>query len=97
MSADNWTQCPKCRLATVDVKAELDAKYGKISREEYAKLEKSLKAAEKEQESDNLREDYEIGIFPDRNTGVPRFYVSYSGCCRKCNWSFRFKEERAVP
>lgn len=92
MSADNWTVCPKCKVAD-EAKYEASQKeiakaYGKVSAEEYLK---QVQAAPKLPEShETLREDYEIGIYEGE------FSVSYTGCCNICNFSFSFRQKKKV-
>jgi hypothetical protein len=99
MSADNWTQCPRC-LVTNKAKAdELDKiaseAYGKVSAEKFDKLRDEAKAFRKALYSDDnfrstLREDYEIGMYSGE------FQVSYSCGCRTCGFSFSHSHEEKV-
>lgn len=96
MSADAWSQCPRC----LDAKGkELDAlemevyqQYGKVSAEEFHKLEKKLSKWETEEdplEEGNFREDYEIY---GAGKGVIKVY--YSGECQDCGLSVDFEFEK---
>ena len=87
MSADNWTTCPKCKLATQQKyeKALKDAqdKYGVIPSDEYRAL---IEKAEKPLVFDEtMREDYEIGVWEED------FSVSYTCLCTKCKFQFAFE------
>lgn len=86
MSADNWAECPKCKMqAKADYMAlqeKVKEAYGKVESEEYLRL---VKEAAKEIKPENqLREDYELGI------SGSEFYVRYGAQCYKCNWSYEF-------
>jgi hypothetical protein len=99
MSADNWTQCPRCkekneRLAD---EKEITARnsYGKVSAENFDELREQAKAFRKAITSDDafcssLREDYEIGIYSGK------FEVSYSGQCQTCGFDFTYKYAEEV-
>jgi hypothetical protein len=82
MSADNWTECPKCSVAPVSRKAQLAEAYGKVTAEEYERL---LAAPEVQEERVTLREDYYIGI----RAGI--FRVSYGASCGACGWRYTFE------
>lgn len=90
MSADNWAECPKCRKRVekeyADANKALREQYGKVSLEEYKKLEDvaKLKAHKCKEMDITLREDYEIGIYDGR------FYIGYSGTCTDPNCDFVF-------
>lgn len=82
MSANNWTQCPKCRQIKEAARKVL---YGKVSEEEY------LAVIQKPEDSEpTFREDYELGIDED---GL--FEMRYSGGCRVCGlqYSYRYAEQ----
>jgi hypothetical protein len=78
MSADNWAECPKCKL----IKASETSEYGKVSEAEYLTQQKQRAAAT----TYTLREDYELGV--DTN-GV--FDVSYQCNCSVCHWEFTYR------
>jgi len=90
MSADNWGECPRCTGA---VKKQLTEAYGKVSIEEYEKLQRDLE----EVPANTLREDYEIGI---RNEV---FSVSYHASCQypgslgRAGCGFQFQFTHRVP
>lgn len=93
MSADNWTICPRCKIAHdkgVDLSIQAAASaYGKVPVEDYL----ALRAAAQnplEQET-NFREDYELGV--DFNGS---FSVSYTGSCSKCGLKFSYKHEETL-
>ena len=92
MSADRWSECPKCRV-DLDVDSKRRAKkaadaYGKVSHDEYERLiadrDKPRKLAT------TLREDYEIGA----NEGELR--ISYHASCEKCGFAYSFKDARSM-
>lgn len=92
MSADNWTECPKCKEKALEHKrlAIMDAEkqYGKVSSIRY--LELIERANKINTDTDNsLREDYEIGICKDI------FEINYRASC-SCGFSFEFKEEKLI-
>jgi hypothetical protein len=94
MSANNWTDCPKCkRRRDVEAKAAMKKatdSYGKVSAEKYeANMRRALSIQGAELEN-SLREDYEIGI--DSAGG---FLVSYRGSCTAdgCDFSFSYRHE----
>lgn len=90
MSADNWMACPRC-LAQQEAShrerlAEVNRQYGKVPAEEFiAALQEAEKPLEIEE---NFREDYELGLSTDGS-----FYVSYTGRCILCEFTFTFKWE----
>jgi predicted Zn-ribbon and HTH transcriptional regulator len=99
MSADNWTQCPKCKKNKEDECDELDKQvvvsYGKIPADDYISLvEKSSKLADQLKNrtvpEDTLREDYELRIRDGE------FSVSYYASCKTCGFKFEFKHEEKV-
>ena len=97
MSADNWTTCPKCRVAFLkkidDAKRKAESAYGKVSEAAYHAILKAAKEEEGKQQEETLREDYGIGMGEDFD-----FYVSYSCFCKTCGFKFQFKyEEKAKP
>ena len=79
MSADNWTRCPRCDKRENDIKHNL---YGKVPEEDYLAAVNEIKKAKTEE---NLREDYDIGVF--RNT----FSVNYVCHCDKCGYHFEYE------
>ncbi len=93
MSADNWTQCPKCNF---DREAEADAKdafaesqYGKVPINEYHNLLTEAAAFRESvpdliEEDRTLSEDYDIGIFGSE------FEVNYRATCHKCGYTFKY-------
>jgi hypothetical protein len=96
MSADNWTQCPKCFVSNrekADTAENLAAlAYGRIPVEEYLKKRDETASFRKAISSDDeftstLREDYEIGIYSGS------FHVNYRAGCSTCGFSFEYKRE----
>lgn len=102
MSADAWSNCPRCIRRTQEVFAsrqkELDASYGTVPVEKFLEareaLAKDLQEAARALEGDDrtFREDYEIYGAED---GV--ITVSYSGECRKCGLKLTFTHEQPIP
>jgi hypothetical protein len=99
MSADNWTQCPRCYVtnqAKADEKDRIASEsYGKVSPEQFDVLRDEAKVFRKEITLNDdfcstLREDYDIGI------SEQEFSVSYSGRCDVCGFKFQFKHGEAV-
>jgi hypothetical protein len=82
MSADNWVVCPRCEKKK---KLRLSEAYGKVTPEEYEKLLHS-----REGEDENLREDWEIGIWDGK------FLVNFSSRCEDCKFEFNYKHEEVV-
>jgi ribosomal protein S27AE len=83
MSADSWTDCPRCAVRLADRKREareaLEEAYGHVSRREWEAL--SIETAEIEGEVDGqtFREDYE---FYGAETG--KVTAVYHGECKTC-------------
>ncbi len=99
MSADRWTQCPRCYVTNREHAAELDKivaeSYGKVPAEKFDELRNDAFSFRKGITSDDnftssLREDYEVGI----QNG--EFSVGYSGRCDTCGFKFTFKHEEKV-
>lgn len=96
MSADNWTQCPKCTKAQRDAAAtrdrQLQEAYGKVSAAEYLKMATAPlpTVTSKDMRTDTFREDYEIGVYE----GV--FEIDYGGECQKCGFKVVFNHKRSV-
>jgi len=90
MSADNWTNCPKCVRKAVNDFDKLEQKfskaYGVVTEEEYGRLSEKVAAGVPRVEQ-TLREDYDVGIFE----GVFRF--TYCASCTKCGFKFKHKVE----
>lgn len=93
MGADNWANCPVCRVVAIKARqrlyAKADAAYGKKPQAEYATLiteaEKPIKLEQ------TMREDYGLGVGID---GV--FGVSYKAHCTACQFSFEYKHEEVA-
>jgi hypothetical protein len=100
MSADNWTQCPRCYItnhAKADEKdASVRGQYGKVSEDQFLRLRDEAisfrKALFDSQFCETLREDYEIGIQDGE------FDIFYRGHCDTCGFNFSYKyNQKAVP
>lgn len=99
MSANNWTQCPRC-YETNKVKAEeLDRiaseAYGKVSAEKFDELREQARSFRKAIVTDDtfvssLREDWDLGIHKGE------FYVHYRASCSTCGFEFSFKHKEKV-
>jgi len=87
MSADNWADCPKCKMKYEKVLLNLEQKknklYGKIPLEDWEALQKEPLP---KFNSETLREDFAIGIFTEGG-----FYIDYSGACTVCGFKFIYK------
>lgn len=96
MGADSWTICPKCLINAREANAgaqarrqeKLDAAYGKVSAAEYLKLLEAPAPPEVEVE-ETFAEYLEAGL-----TKAGKFYIRYSGGCRKCKFKFDFAHEQ---
>jgi hypothetical protein len=88
MSADNWTNCPKCNQTKNNkiksLKSELSENYGKISQDEYGREMDKIHGMIDTPSPRTLREDFEIGIYEDE------FEVTYGAGCSVCGFSFTF-------
>jgi hypothetical protein len=94
MSADNWTQCPRCARAR-GVEAEnkavqVEASYGNVTVEEFDQLRSELADLRARPVDETFREDWEIGVFDGE------FYVKYKGVCGTCNLRYEFKHEHTL-
>lgn len=99
MSADNWAQCPKCKMINESKAYELDAKvleaYGKKDPMDFLKLrDEALTFRTRIKEDGNftetLREDYSIGIQDGE------FSVGYRAGCATCGFSFSYNYETPI-
>jgi hypothetical protein len=95
VSASNWARCPRCARRTAAVlerrAAEIRAKYGKVSVEEFEQMSRRLQESRDalaETFHPTFREDYEIY---GAETGTVK--VSYSGGCVECGLRLDFKRE----
>lgn len=92
MSADNWTECPRCLVKATKIHVadqdKADKAYGNVPVDEYLALRA---IAEKPVEIDQtLREDYEFYL-----DSKGKFLAVY--CCEcttgGCGYSFNFRHE----
>ena len=94
MSADNWTQCPRClkrRAMEVENKeTEVGAAYGKVTVERFDQMRAELESLKTDEVDNTFREDWEIGVFNGE------FFVQYKGACGTCNLRHEFKYEQDV-
>lgn len=95
MSADNWTQCPRCKArhekAAEARRSEVQALCGEVPVEEFEQRRAELAEFEGKQFAETLREDYEIYGAED---GVVK--VSYGCSCAICNLATTFKYEHSL-
>jgi hypothetical protein len=103
MSADNWTDCPRCTKRIFDAREtrikEVRDSYGKVSADVFVANLAEAEAMPKGQDEDNvtLREDYGLGITPENNAVASKlFYVTYSAYCTVCKWVFKYKYEEKI-
>lgn len=93
MSADNWTICPKCKLAfEVEQQRQsenLNKSYGRLPVDEWLARRDKIKVVPSVQDT-TLREDYEIGTDEDGT-----FSISYSCSCA-CGFSWKYKHSEDV-
>jgi hypothetical protein len=94
VSADNWTQCPKCeaeaRKRDVRRLAKIQAAYGKVTSEEFVRAINEF-SPEAGSHDNNLREDYEQGMGKDG-----AYTVTYSCSCNTCAFSWKFSHTAQV-
>lgn len=95
MSADNWTQCPKCLQShdhrTAKARKVVANSYGKVSAECFMEMQAALDAENEKPKEPTMREDYEQGT---DDAGV--YTVSYSCSCNECGFSWRYKHSQSV-
>lgn len=90
MSADNWGVCPKCYPPAPKKRPTDPAKlYGKVDEAAYRKAVRDFDAWEKRNPDpeNELREDYEIGIYDGQ------FYISYGAECAVCGFKHTFEHK----
>lgn len=92
MSADRWTQCPKCvdtiQVAHIKAKEALKNMYGTMPADEF--VEKMNKLEQDPGVEQNFREDWEIGVFGNGLT------IRYYGQCRDCGFTVEIDEDRTI-
>jgi hypothetical protein len=93
MSADNWTQCPRCsakaRAAFVAKTKTAAESYGKVPPSQYTRLMDEIARGAPEME-DTFREDYDIGLRDGE------FTIDYHGRCGECGLKHVFKHVEKV-
>lgn len=93
MSADNWGDCPKCKVLVAEKnEAEIESVnklYGTVSVEDFKY--RLGRAGAHEYERGTLREDYEMGV-----TSHGLFYISYRGYCAECGFEHEFEHGEDV-
>lgn len=99
MSADNWSQCPRCYIANRAKAEELDKiaaeSYGKVPAQRFDQLRNEAFSFRKSITSDSnftssLREDYELGILKGK------FEIDYYASCAVCGFEFQYKHKEEV-
>lgn len=95
MSADNWTQCPRClnrRAMEIENKTtQVAASYGKVDVETFDRLRAECETLKADRLEDNFREDYEIYGAEDGTVEV-----RYSGKCTTCGLALTFKHSHEI-
>ncbi len=94
MSANRWSDCPRCKTKAEEDRAnavkEAEAAYGKLPAKEYtalaAKADKPLPF-----ERDSLREDWEIRLTPEG-----KIKIDYYCSCEDCGLKFSLKREADI-
>lgn len=96
MSANNHSECPICRLKKKNKLEELKQQYGKISAEEYHKLQKKIMKDDEDKhivsEVETIREYYEVGVSDDGYA-----YIDFSAECTKCGASWQLYNGKILP
>jgi hypothetical protein len=94
VSADNWAECPRCKVraaAEIDRQlAAVQARYGEVSADEYLELMAAVPKLPERADS-TFREDYEIY---GAASGVVK--VSYGGHCMVCDLDLQFTHEHRI-
>ena len=95
MSADSWTECPRCALVhagkITKATALAEKSYGKVSSEEFFRRSAEARRVTNEVLEETFREDYEIGLVGHD------FIVAYTGRCLACGLEFSYKHTEAIP
>lgn len=95
MSADNWTECPNCRVASQHeiekLRIKLIEEYGKLPQAEYLglhnELQEKIKMMRESRPAHSLREDSTSTIWAD---GV--LHIEYDASCKKCKYRVTYKQ-----
>lgn len=93
MGADNWSNCPKCKLTKEKeiekAESKLTKDYGQISFETFQKRAEAIEGLKRKlaesTELNTVREDYEIGI------DGQNFVVDFRSYCHNCDFAFTYK------
>lgn len=95
MSADNWTQCPRClkrRAIEIENKtAQTAAAYGKVTVERFDQMRAELESLRTDHIDNTFREDYEIFGAEDGTVEV-----RYRGACGTCNLRMEFGHSHEI-
>lgn len=96
MSADRWSNCPRCkqrRAEEVKAKdAQVAAAYGNVPIEQWDELRRESYDLMDAPLEATLREDYEFWGVSDGQV----FHASYSAGCSVCGFTFLFEHEQDV-
>lgn len=95
MSADGYSQCPRClrrHKEEVDrLTQQLAEAYGKMGHDEYEALAGKLSEAQDSTPMDNMRENWE---FYGVATGT--LHVDYSAVCRICSLEVNYQDTKVI-
>lgn len=93
MSADNWTQCPRCLKRDkfeADRRSRAAAEsYGRVPAAEYERLCEAARQPPREEAL--LREDWEAGM-----DGTGLLQIFYHASCQRCGFKHDFKHSEQV-
>lgn len=77
---ENWKSCPACKRKKEILRAELDSKYGRVTKEEYTRLQEEFEKAIESNDSDaTMRINYEY-YWDDEANAVMDFYAKCDRC-----------------
>lgn len=86
MNADEWTICPKCRRVAAEenrvAEHHLDDIYGKVPREEWEDMQRSVTVLVSTELIETLYENFTIGIQGSD------FRFEYKARCAACDFSY---------
>lgn len=94
MSADNWTECPRCiarkERRNADLTQQVKDAYGSMPLEEWLNLRDMTLRDIDEKVDQTFREDWEIGVFNGE------FFVQYKGFCGTCDLRYEFTYDQPI-
>lgn len=95
MSADNWADCPRCKVireaALTERERAVENAYGKVPVAEFDAMRAELERDANTLIDPTFREDYEIYGAED---GVVK--VRYQGRCKDCGLSLKFEHDHPL-